>query len=192
LFRENNLKGEKIMKFYPQYRMPCGGSCSLPRFNGCTARGRFSNEYGLNSIPKDCGCAILKEFLLKKNNNELQKIVLEFFKEGKYYVENLLDHFDPKRLSEKTIKKILISKIYVFSGSMEEKILEIAGENGYWGLIEKISRMTPKRCEIEDHTSGEDETSILYMIVDPHVVKKASALLKLKALKEGLEPDYTE
>jgi|GEM_PF-2586578 len=65
---------------------------------------------------------------------------------------------------------------------MEEKILEIAGKNGYWDLIEKISKMTPKRCEIEDHTSGEDETSILYMIVDPHVVAKAKSLLETKRL----------
>jgi hypothetical protein len=176
------------MKFYPQYRMPCGGSCSLPKFHGCTARRRFSNEYGLKSIPKDCGCAVLQEFLSKKGDSELQKIVLEFFKEAKYYVENLLDHFDPKRLSAETIKKMLISKSYVSSGSMEEKILEIAGENDYWDLIEKISKMIPKRCEIEDHTSGEDETSILYMIVDPHVVAKAKSLLEAKRIDQ----EYTK
>lgn len=185
------------MNFYPKYRMWCGSSCSLPRFYECIARGHNGDRGGLKSIPKDCGCEVLRVFLAKKSDGALQKVVLEFLKEEGYYVENVLDHFDPKRLSVKTIERILKAQgcILGYYHSLAQRVLQIAFENGYWDLLTKISQKIPKAYEVQYRCpcSGEDEgTSISYEVVHPDVVATAKSLLHLKLLQERFGSDCTE
>jgi hypothetical protein len=185
------------MYFYPRYRLRCGNSCSLPHIYECIARGLCGPDSGLKSLSKDCGCEVLRNFLAKKSDGALQKVIIEFLKEEGFYVENVLDHFDPKRISAKTIERILKAQgcIQGYYHSLAQRVLQIAFENGYWDLLTKISQKVPKAYEVQSRCpcSGEDEgTSISYEVVHPNVVTTAKSLLHLKLLQERFGPDCTE